>query len=264
MTFAFGTEEKENRFISVKLLCMQSNTAILFFSRTAEAEASQKSILVGQRNNLALIKRMIGRTQGLMRRSGLDYYEVTENEQVGTTFGERLSAATESVFQRGYDQLIILGNDCPQLRLADIQRAAQALKNGGNVLGRDQRGGAYLIGLQRNSFSAASFQALPWQQLDLQKELAAYLGSKESTALLIGSATLKSPALKATELRVLADLTTWADLCRIWRFLVVDGTFLTFLQLIKGAQLVERERNAILKLSTYIKQFAHRGPPVLG
>jgi glycosyltransferase A (GT-A) superfamily protein (DUF2064 family) len=240
---------------------MQTCTAILFFSRTAEVEASQKNILAGQRNNLALIKRMIGRTQGLMRRSGLDHFTITENEQVGDSFGERMSTAMQAVFQRGYERVIILGNDCPQLRLTDIQSAEKALENDGNVIGRDQRGGAYLIGLQRSSFVAPTFQQLPWQQPELQEELARYLAIENDFATLKSKASTTSAL---TQLRILADLATWTDLRRIWRFLLADDFFQALLQLIRLPQFSDREEDKLILLDSYLKHYSRRGPPVLG
>ena len=53
--------------------------------------------------------------------SGLDYFHFTEKEQEGGDFGERFIHAIQSVFNKGYEYIITLGNDTPQLRTKHIR-----------------------------------------------------------------------------------------------------------------------------------------------
>lgn len=101
------------------------------------------------------------RAVGLAQSTGLP--TVLMEAQEGKTFGERLSNAFTQVFESGYDQVIAIGGDCPELTKQDLIDAALQLKIGKAVLGPDHRNGAYLIGLKRQDFEADRFAQLPWQ-----------------------------------------------------------------------------------------------------
>jgi hypothetical protein len=70
------------------------------------------------------------------------------HSQCGATFAERLERATHEVAALGYEQIVIVGSDCPLLENADIKRAFAGLATKQLVLGPDHRGGCYLIGLR--------------------------------------------------------------------------------------------------------------------
>lgn len=177
---------------------MQSTTAILLFSRTAQAEAHAKSFgRRGERVAGALLRR----TQGVLRRSGLPVFHVDEREQHGATFGERLGAAAGAVLMRGYRQLIVVGNDCPTLTTTDIRRAAKSLEAGQPVIGRDGRGGAYLIGLSAEQCQPGKLAQLSWCTDRLAADLESFLGPS------------------ARHLRPRQDVNTLADLERRWQSL---------------------------------------------
>jgi Uncharacterized protein conserved in bacteria (DUF2064) len=67
--------------------------------------------------------------------------------QEGTSFGQRLENAVESLASQGYKEIAIVGRDCPDLELQDILSAFEALNRHALVLGPDHRGGCYLIGI---------------------------------------------------------------------------------------------------------------------
>ena len=67
----------------------------------------------------------------------------------GGDIGECLSAATASLFSKGYTRVIALNSDGPTLPAAHITRAAALLRENEVVLGPNDDGGYYLIGLRR-------------------------------------------------------------------------------------------------------------------
>jgi glycosyltransferase A (GT-A) superfamily protein (DUF2064 family) len=67
--------------------------------------------------------------------------------QEGTTFGQRLENAIESLARIGYQEIVIVGRDCPDLGQSDIGTAFEQLRQHRLVLGPDHRGGCYLIGI---------------------------------------------------------------------------------------------------------------------
>ena len=70
------------------------------------------------------------------------------HKQCGATFAERLEAATEEIAALGYDEVALVGSDCPRLNPGDIAAAFTQLGDKRLVLGPDHRGGCYLIALR--------------------------------------------------------------------------------------------------------------------
>jgi glycosyltransferase A (GT-A) superfamily protein (DUF2064 family) len=82
--------------------------------------------------------------------------------QEGSSFGQRLENAIEFLAQDGYQEIVIVGRDCPDLEPDDILRAFALLKQHHLVLGPDHRGGCYLIGI--HSSEREKLHAIRWQQ----------------------------------------------------------------------------------------------------
>ncbi len=148
----------------------KGTTAILFFSRTASEEAVSKtfSASLGTKGNRAISQRLIKKVLGTLNATGLTVIPHFSTVQAGNIFGERLANAVESVYDQGYERVIIVGNDCPfistsLLRKVNIQLDTQAL-----VLGPATDGGVYLIGINKNAYHRANFIDLHWQKVDLQ------------------------------------------------------------------------------------------------
>lgn len=141
-----------------------NHTALLFFSRTAAVEVSCKQLLSGcTKQNYKVVDALIQRSRRVAEKSGLPLFIFTEDQQTGITFGERLSTSVQSVFDKGFDKLIIIGNDCPHLTAQNILEASFQLKMFDQVLAPTKKGGAYLIGLTQKTFSKEAFTSVRWQ-----------------------------------------------------------------------------------------------------
>ena len=173
-----------------------ASTAILLFSRSAAAESRAKALGRSERVAGAFIQC----TERVLARSGLPVLRSDETDQRGSEFGSRLAAAVQRVFERGFERVIVVGNDCASLRTSHLRAAANLLERGRNVLGPDHRGGAWLIGLQRANFDARAFAELRWETADTYTDLAALLP-------------------EARTLGWLHDLNRLADLRRLWHLL---------------------------------------------
>lgn len=147
----------------------RQGTAILFFSRSGTAEAASKLWLGKKagRKNVLVANKLIAHTKAVLAATGLPVYHFDENNQEGETFGSRLSNAFAGLFESGYEYVVCVGNDSPDIKGLDWQGIQLAVQNGNLILGPDYRGGAYLIGLPRELFDAAAFAGLPWQTPDL-------------------------------------------------------------------------------------------------
>ncbi len=154
-------------------------TAILVFARSANEEIHHKSILQGK----ALFDALTTDTLAKVKRTNLPYFHFTEHQQNGASFGERFANAIQSIFEAGFEQIITLGNDSPQLKPQHILETAKALANGKNVLGPSLDGGFYLMGLQQEHFKKAIFEKLPWQTSKLLRAAQHYLGNRNGEVI---------------------------------------------------------------------------------
>ncbi|TXF91804.1 DUF2064 domain-containing protein [Neolewinella aurantiaca] len=162
----------------------QFHTAILLFSRSASAEAENKSFGGGKADK-RITEALISRTEETIARTGLRVYRSDEASQRGETFGERLALAMKEVFEKGAERLLVVGNDCPQISTSHLRSAALKLAAGENVIGPDRRGGVWLIGLQRSDFDAELFAGIGWQTENLLNELVQIL-PRHSEAIRLG------------------------------------------------------------------------------
>lgn len=148
------------------------NTAVIFFSRTQASESQSKNLDPSFRQNAKIVSAIYERTLNTLRKTGFDIIHYNEHLQKAESFGENIIGAFQYGFDEGYDQLILVGNDCVELSTSEILNSADHLSKTGVVLGPDYRGGLYLIGLNRESFaqSLSNIRQLPWQEQKLWKE----------------------------------------------------------------------------------------------
>ncbi len=142
-------------------------TAVLIFAHSAEYEATVKPFQYAKE----VFESLNQYTLQLVKKTKLPYYIVTEKEQVGTTFGERFTNAVQSVYNLGYDSLIVIGNDTPHLTANQLLKANAKLTKNKIVLGSSTDGGFYLLGIKKEHFNATLFLKLPWQSQNLSQSL---------------------------------------------------------------------------------------------
>lgn len=155
----------------------RNNIALIFFSRTKADEARQKSWFRVKSKNQELAQLLIERASSAIKASGIPVFHFDEQKQIGNSFGERIANAYQEVFDLGYEQVISVGNDCPDLKNINWEEITQALSSGKSVLGPDIRGGAYLIGIQKTEFDKTKFENLSWQKNTLYSALKEFCSS---------------------------------------------------------------------------------------
>ena len=114
---------------------------------------------------------------------GVDYFHFTEEQQQGYTFGERITSAIATVFDKGYDHVLTIGNDTVSLEKAHLRKAIKAMHNGEVAVGPSYDGGFYLLGLHKDQFNLEQLRSFTWQSSGLYKEVQAYVKAIEATAL---------------------------------------------------------------------------------
>ncbi|MBL1179022.1 TIGR04283 family arsenosugar biosynthesis glycosyltransferase [Pantanalinema sp. GBBB05] len=86
--------------------------------------------------------------------------ELEYRQQGSGDLGDRLSQAFVSAFERGFQSVVIIGTDCPELDASVLLTAFQQLQHHDLVLGSAADGGYYLIGLRR--CIPELFQGITW------------------------------------------------------------------------------------------------------
>lgn len=141
---------------------MKPTTAILLFSRTAEAEAKHKSIAENSRNNIAAHALFINKTISTINETGIPFFQVNEKQQSGKSFEERLFGAFSQVFQAGYENVLCIGSDCPQLNAWHLIQSKIAVETGAACFGADKNGGVYLIAISQKQYGAGILSGISW------------------------------------------------------------------------------------------------------
>lgn len=154
----------------------QHTTAILVFANSAKEELVNKSIP----NSEQLFDALTESTLEKAKNTGLPTFHFTDKDQIGSNFGERFTNAIAAVFDRGYDNIITIGNDTPHLKTQHLKNTAKQLALGKTVIGPSVDGGFYLLGLQKINFDVASFKRLPWQRFSLYNQISIWLSSESS------------------------------------------------------------------------------------
>jgi len=88
--------------------------------------------------------------------------------QNGNGIGNRMENAFKEGFNKGYDQIVLIGSDLPDITDEIIISGFEALRHSEIVFGPAQDGGYYLVGMK--NLSPKLFINKPWSQPNLLKE----------------------------------------------------------------------------------------------
>jgi rSAM/selenodomain-associated transferase 1 len=88
--------------------------------------------------------------------------------QKGKNLGERMKNAFQKGFDDGYERIVLIGSDLPDITASHIANGLQALKNHDTVFGPAEDGGYYLVGLSK--MHTFIFENKPWSQSHLLTE----------------------------------------------------------------------------------------------
>jgi len=194
----------------------KGRTAILYFAFRPEMEAVRKPIFSnhGRKVNVQFYHDLQDELFDRLTPLGLPVIHIADNEQRGNGFAERITNAVEDVWAKGYERVIVLGNDCPELDIDSYQRCIEWLDKGNSCLIPTQHGGAGLIALHKSQYNASHWIDLEWQSAATFDELFDCLSSCK-----VLDRTL-------TELNTLADAYMYLELRKYANdeiALIIDG-----------------------------------------
>ncbi len=82
--------------------------------------------------------------------------------QRGDDLGERMKHAFEKCFSDGFETVILVGGDIPDLTGEIVKEGFAALRSSDAVIGPSYDGGYYLIGFQSGTFVPEVFTGISW------------------------------------------------------------------------------------------------------
>ncbi|MDD7888212.1 TIGR04282 family arsenosugar biosynthesis glycosyltransferase [Flavivirga sp. 57AJ16] len=85
--------------------------------------------------------------------------------QVGKNLGERMQNAFTKGFEDGYERIVLIGSDLPDISSVHIENGLHALNNNEVVFGPAMDGGYYLVGMTKMHRSI--FNNKPWSESHL-------------------------------------------------------------------------------------------------
>mgnify|MGYP003624532411 FL=1 len=218
-------------------------TAILIFAYSSEEEVKHKQIIHGDR----LFNSLTARTIKTVEKSKLPYFHYSEKHQVGYTFGERFSNAIQTIFDKGYDNVITIGNDSPQLKTEHLFKACIALDANKVVFGPSTDGGFYLMGLNKFQFNSLQFKNLPWQTSHIRNAILQIEALKDSAVSFL-------PALM--------DVDSVEDIKAIVNYIYIlsQEVLVILLSILQGAKKVIKDFLALFYYNTLTVLF-NKGSP---
>ncbi|MCM4165927.1 MULTISPECIES: DUF2064 domain-containing protein [unclassified Arenibacter] len=223
--------------------CKIHTTAILIFANSSKEELKYKPMPKGR----VLFHGLTEHALKIAGKTGLPYFLISEKEQIGSGFGERFVNAFSSIFKMGFDKVIAIGNDTPQLRASDIVRASGLICAGNAVLGPSMDGGFYLIGLHKCQLDTMALKELPWKSNTLTNTI---------------RALFEASNVHVWQLRALLDLDTHADLKRILKGLKNSAGKIFRLILTLITPVIEIIVQAYISLSLKFKStYFNKGSP---
>ncbi|WP_417799281.1 TIGR04282 family arsenosugar biosynthesis glycosyltransferase [Tenacibaculum sp.] len=157
----------------------QPKIAILIFANSSKREAEHKFLGKGQELFDYLNKKIVFEAS----KTNAQICICNETHQIGATFGQRFTNALEHTFAKGFHNIIVVGNDSPNLNASHLQKAIDHLQNDLPVLGPSIDGGIYLLAINRKHFNKRSFATLPWKTPELFGALKKTLEKNEHSVL---------------------------------------------------------------------------------
>ena len=165
-----------------------SNTAVIYFSLTPGVEARKKSFVSDREfsKNFRIAGFLRHHTKRQIDQTDLPLFLFNAHNQRGDTFGEKIVSAVETVFNKGFEHVVVVGNDTPRLESCHLLRAANELQNGLSdiVLGPAGDGGTWLMGFSQRSFVAGIIKNLSWNTDRLLTSIIDQLGDSHLISLL--------------------------------------------------------------------------------
>ncbi len=220
--------------------------AILIFAKSTVLESTSKRILTSNKRNFDLWDKLTHKTLKIAKQSKIPYFISDENSQNGENFGEKIAHSIQTIFNKGFDKVIVIGNDCIELNERHLKIAELKLQKNDFVFGPDFKGGSYLLGISKNEFETSDFENFNWQSNTLFENLIHFYKNKQTFILPFLNDVNDTFSFKKATAKLFFDSKFKADLQQLIEFF--SNAF------------VEVYRTFNIVKIIYKK---HRGPPII-
>lgn len=144
-------------------MSVDKHLAVLIFTRDIHEESREKQLLgKSVSKNLRVFKSLNNQIKETVVNSKLPFFIIDSTLQVGASFAARYKNAIQSIFQKGFERVIVVGNDSPELHAADLNNIDDELAQFDVVFGTTQKGGIYTLALSKKGFDELNFDSVPW------------------------------------------------------------------------------------------------------
>ena len=167
-------------------LLPKSKNLLLIFTRNPELGKVKTRLAktIGDEAALDIYKHLLNHTKQVTKNLSCDnavYYsvKVRENDiwnattyqkhlQDGNDLGIRMHNAFQQAFSTGYEKIVIIGSDLPDLTSEHINEAFEKLNSNDVVMGPAEDGGYYLLGMKK--LHTNIFQNKNWGTSTVRKD----------------------------------------------------------------------------------------------
>lgn len=196
---------------------MKKKCLIIFVKNPKLGRAKTRlAATIGMEAALEAYKRLLQRTKAVTEELEVDkvvYYDqfvdredlwvnqtYDKDIQIEGDLGEKMLSAFEDSFNKGYQQVCIIGSDCYDLDTEILQEAFDSLELKDAVIGPSKDGGYYLLGLSKPC--SAVFENKSWSTETVRSET-----EQDFARLKMSYSLLK----ELNDVDVESDLGDWAD-----------------------------------------------------
>ncbi|MDQ6608876.1 MAG: TIGR04282 family arsenosugar biosynthesis glycosyltransferase [Bacteroidota bacterium] len=158
---------------------------IIFIKNPAEGEVKTRlAATVGNHAALCIYNKLVTHTKTIASGVSADKYlfyssHIDVNDewnravfakelQTGNHLGEKMRNAFDSLFNKGYKQVAIIGSDCPDLTTDLVEQAFKELVHSDIVIGPATDGGYYLLALKK--LFPEIFENIAWSTNEVLKQ----------------------------------------------------------------------------------------------
>lgn len=146
---------------------MSHDAILILFSSDSHHKRYSLPSNTSKHTSSILAKTLKQNTLQWVKKTNLPYVVYDDSYQYAKNFEDNITSAIQFGYTLGYSSVILIGDDCPQIHTVRIESVLAHLALGHNVLGPDERGGIYLLGMRKEYFSEEYFKNLPWQSKKL-------------------------------------------------------------------------------------------------
>ena len=170
---------------------MEKNLLIIFVKNAKLGKVKTRlAKTIGDEKALKIYNQLIGITQKATEqltvdkrvyfseeKTGQKWMKTSKYVQKGVGLGEKMQKAFKKAFKDGFEKIILIGSDLPEISAEIIQEGFDSLDKNEVVFGPAEDGGYYLVGMKKSH--TFIFENNPWSNPKLLETTLKELGKQD-------------------------------------------------------------------------------------